>query len=153
MQPTLLTRYRQSSTGWNTRVSGCSSSIMPMHPNCSKPTTRVHPEVTSCSPREHSSSTRWALPGHSRSRRWIQRKRWTFSSNARNAPRATRQRSNAAEQLAAELGYLPLALEQAAAYIIAKGSTLSRLSRQLPAAAPGPAQQSTTQRQASTRHR
>ena len=53
---------------------------------------------------------------------------------------------NAAEQLAAELGYLPLALEQAAAYISSKDSTLSRLSRQLPAAAPVTAQQSAAQR-------
>ena len=74
------------------RVSGCSSSIMPMHPSCSKPITRVHPEVTSCSPRERSSSTRWALPDHSRSRRWIHRKHWTFSSNAPHAPRATRKK-------------------------------------------------------------
>ncbi len=60
-------------------------------------------------------------------------------------PQSNPSEKQAAEQLARELGYLPLALEQAAAYIIAKGSTLSRLSRQLPAAASVPAQQSTTQ--------
>ena len=89
MQPTPPIQHRQSSTGWNTRGSGCSSSIMPMHPNCSKPTTRAHPEDTSCLPQERSFSTRWVLPGHLHSRRWIQKKRWTFSSNEQNVHRST----------------------------------------------------------------
>ena len=90
--PTLLTRCRPSSAGWNVRVSGCSSSIMPIRLSCSKHLTRVHPGVTSCSPREHSSSTRWALPGRLLSRRCSQRKRWAFSPNAQTVLRVTRQR-------------------------------------------------------------
>ena len=52
---------------------------------------------------------------------------------------------HAADHLAEELGYLPLALEQAARLPRSEGSTLSRLSRQFSAAAPVPAQQSTTE--------
>jgi hypothetical protein len=72
-------------------VSGCSSSIMPIHLSRSKPLTRVHPKVTSCLPRERSSSIRWGLPGHLLSRKCSRKRHSVFSTHARGVPRATRQ--------------------------------------------------------------